>query len=242
MGRYLPKVALNEARFAKLHRTLRSQDIACLVTDFRIQLMNHRRSRNGKRPSCICHGFDALLGQVLLSLENLQVLYFSRPSCWHAKHLQYSYLERLPTRQLQQLQFFCPFHLNENTVIDIPRFLTSPCVATVTSLCLSDDFKPIGCDALSTNNYLPHLKKLICSNLELVQVLLPKRTITHLGCPNTDFDQLHTIIQQTPCSLTHLDVSDRDYGVANLISMNPNPYQSLKHFAEFVLMESEVRF
>jgi hypothetical protein len=253
-GRQSPKPGFTEARLAKLHRTLRSQDIACLVTNFRIHLTwygQHRESRMGgiwrRSRKCICNRFDALLGQVLLSLENLQVLHFSCQCCIHVRHPPHQYLERLPTRQLQQFEIYCLCYNRSRSVTDIPRFLTSSCMATVTSLSLPSIFKPMEYDFLSANECLPNLKKLACSNLELIQVLLPKRIITHLCCPSMlidhiDLNRLHRIIQQTPYSLTHLDIPNPSERIMDSISANPSPYQSLKHLAEFVFGEGKVRF
>jgi hypothetical protein len=97
---------------------------------------------------------------------------------------------------------------------------------------------------LSANDSLTHLKKLVCSDLEIIEVLLLKRTITHLRCPNriVDFNQLHRIIQQNPYSLTHLDIYNLYNRIVDFIAANPSPYQSLKHLAEFTFGENEVRF
>jgi hypothetical protein len=246
-GRQSPTTAFTESRFAKLHRTLRSQDIACLVTDFRIQWIRHcwgGGSKTGRICKGICNRFDTMLGQVLLSLENLQVFHFCYQCCLHVRQPGHQYLERLSTRQLRQFKICCYSYSLKHIALDIPQLLTSPYLATVTSLSLPPFFKPMEWGILSANDSLPHLKKLVCSDLELIEVLLPRRTITHLRCPirSVDFNQLHRIIQQNPCSLTHLDIPNPHNRIMDFIAANPSPYQSLKHLAEFNFRENEVRF
>jgi hypothetical protein len=141
-GRQSPKTAFTESRFTKLHRTLRSQDIANLVTDFRIQWIRHcwgSGSKTGRICKGICNRFDTMLGQVLLSLENLQVFHFCYQCCLHVQQPGHQYLERLSTRQLRQFKICCYSYSLMYIALDIPQLLTSPYHVVVAASHLQTD-------------------------------------------------------------------------------------------------------
>jgi hypothetical protein len=219
-------VILDQVTHAKLYRTIHSRGFAHIVTDFRITFpgcQDYHWQLNRIWQRCTCDKFDAMLSQVMLSLQNLQALYF-RCWCCQTQRTRHRYLADLPTKQLQKVWFSCSSMVNFSS--DTCQILASPCMARITSLCLWGD-----CDVLSARSSLPHLKNLMSSDITLIGALLPKRTITHLSVlrGTVDFDRLHDIISQTSCSLTYLQVFPMGHTIPYFVAMDSTPYRSLKH-------------
>jgi hypothetical protein len=215
---------------ARLYKTIRSRGFAHIVTDFRITFPGcHNLSQpNRIWRRCTCDKFDAMLSQVMLSLQNLQALYFYCQCC-QTQHTRHRYLAELPTQKLQKVRFNCYSMANFSS--DPYQMLASPCMAHIMSLCLVHTDKWGDCDVLSARSSLPHLKIFMCSDIKLIEALLPKRTITHLSFHTVaDFDELHNIISRTSCSLTHLQVYNTRHTIPHSIEMDSTPYRSLKHF------------
>ena len=232
---------LDHATHAKLYQTIISQGFAHMVTDFRIRFVkcNYMRIPKIILQRCTCDEFDAMLGQVLLSLQNLQVLHFI---CWgcRAERARHRYLAELPTKNLQKVMFncVCTSQLPSNTY----QMLASPCMAPVMSLSLFDIGAWKDCDVLSARSSLPHLKKLICYDIELVEAVLPKRTITHLSVLSAvGFGWLHNIISRISCSLTYLQVLQTGDTILYFIAMDSSPYRSLKHLGSLDFGKVRVR-
>ena len=84
---YYPKLpVLDDAMHAKLYKTIRSRGFADIVTDFRITFPGCQHWPYLWQPNriwrrCTCDKFDAMLSQVMLSLQNLQTLYFQCRCC-----------------------------------------------------------------------------------------------------------------------------------------------------------------
>jgi hypothetical protein len=234
-------VILDQVMHAKLYRTIRSRGFAHIVTDFRIHFEPCSHLRQSKRilQRCTCDRFDVMLGQVMLSLQNLQVLHFKCLSC-PTEHSRHRYLTELPTQRLQKAIFrcYCMSELLSNTY----QMLASPCMAPILSLYLFDVTKPGNCDVLSSKSSLPHLKKLICYDIELVEAVLPKRTITHLSVLSAvGFGWLHNIISRISCSLTYLQVLQTGDTILYFIAMDSSPYRSLKHLGSLDFGKVRVR-
>jgi len=221
------------ATHAKLYQTILSQGFAHMVTEFRIRFVKCNYIWIPKRilQRCTCDEFDAMLGQVLLSLQNLQVLHFI---CWgcRAERARHRYLAELPTKNLQKVMFncVCTSQLPSNTY----QMLASPCMAPVMSLSLFDIGAWKDCDVLSARSSLPHLKKLICSDIKPIELLFSKQTITHFSFFKnvTDFDPLHNIISRASCSLTYLQVYNLQHTIPGFIAKDSAPYRSLKHLGD----------
>jgi hypothetical protein len=181
-----------------------------------------------------------MLSQVMLSLQNLQALYFY---CWccEAVHARHRYLAELPTTKLQKVMFECSNMVCSSK--NAYQMFTSPCMARITSLFLFNIDKWGDCDVLSARSSLPHLKNLMSSDIKLIEALLPKRTITHLSVlgSTVDFDRLHNIISRTSCSPTHLQVFQTGHTIPYFIAMDSTPYRSLKHLGELDFNRVPVR-
>jgi hypothetical protein len=224
---------------AKLYKTIRSRGFAHMVTNFAIgfELCEYPQPK----PiwwRCTCDKFDAMLGQVLLSLQNLQALHFNCSGCC-TRGTSHRYLTKLPTQKLQQFVFQCKCRDQPNKIHQI---LISPCMAPVTSLLLLNPYKWQDYDVLSTKDCLPHLKRLMCSDINLVEGLLPKRTITHLSFSScaSDLLRLYHIISRTPRSLTFLQLHNTG-PVMPFLTLDLTPYQSLKHLGELDFSNAPVR-
>ena len=195
---YPASAILDQAMHAKLYKTIRSRGFADIVTDFRITFPGCQHWPYLWQPNriwrrCTCDKFDAMLSQVMLSLQNLQALHFYC-GCCRTQRARHRYLAELPTKKLQKVRFSCSCMVNFSS--DPCQILASPCMAHITSLSIFDIGKWGDFDVLSARSSLPHLKILMCSDIKLIEALLPKRTITHLSFLKTtaDFDQLHNII------------------------------------------------
>jgi hypothetical protein len=223
-------VKLDQATHANLYKTIRSRGFAHIVTDFWIVFPGCRYLSQHNRiwRRCTCDKFDAMLGQVMLSLQNLQALYFY---CWccRSQHTRHRYLAELPTKKLQKFTIQCCSMADSSS--SASQMLISPCMARITSLCLFDTDKWGDYDVLSARSSLPHLKIFMCSDIKLIEALLPKRTITHLSLLRVKekFDRLHNIISQTSCSLTYLHVHKWEHARLYFIKMDSTPYRNLKH-------------
>jgi hypothetical protein len=217
---------------AKLYKTIRSRGFADIVTDFRITFPGCQHWPYLWQPNriwrrCTCDKFDAMLSQVMLSLQNLQALHFYC-GCCRTQRARHRYLAELPTTKLQKVIFKC-FNMVCSSN-DAYQILTSPCMAHITSLCLFDTGKWGDYDVLSAGSSLPHLKSLMSSDIQLIEALLPKRTITHLSVLSTaHFGRLHNIISRTSCSLTYLQVFLTGHTIPYFVAMDSTPYRSLKH-------------
>jgi hypothetical protein len=240
-GKYAGVVALDQTMHEKLYKTIRSRGFAHMVTNFTIifELCGVPQPK----PiwwRCTCDKFDAMLGQVLLSLQNLQVLHFSCSGCC-TRGAYHGYLTQLPTQKLQEFAFDC--HCRQQP-IKTHQILTSPCMAPVMSLVFLNPYKWEDYDVLSTKGCLPRLKKFMCSDINLVEALLPTRTITHLSCSSriSDLGRLHDIISRTRCSLTYLQVHDFSHIIPYFIRMDSTPYRSLKHLGELDFINVPVRY
>jgi hypothetical protein len=189
---------------------------------------------------CTCDKFDAMLGQMMLSLENLQALYF-RCWCCRTQRARHRYLAELPTKKLQKVTLECCGTVDFAS--NAYQMLTSPCLARITSLCLFDSNKWGDCDVLSARSSLPNLKILMCSGLKLIEALLPKQAITHLSFQGGTvvFNRLHNIICQTSRSLTYLQVHNTRHTIPYFIAMDSTPYRSLKHLGDLDFGTVQVR-
>jgi hypothetical protein len=239
--RYPGLAILSEPMHAKLYQTIRSRGFNHIVTNFHIIFKLCRflqPKRTGWR--CTCDKFDAMLGQVILSLQNLQVLHFGCSGC-DTQGPYHHYLTELPTKKLQKFLFSCTCrHYFPNKTCQI---LAAPCMAPITSLCLTDLYKQEDWSVLSTRDCLPHLKKLVCIDIKLIEALLPKRTITHLSFPvqTQDLGRLHDIISQTSCSLAYLQVYNMGHIIPDIILMDSAPYRGLKHLGVLDFINVSVR-
>jgi hypothetical protein len=203
------------------------------VTDFRIHILcrNYNQRKCIRRKACPCDEFDAMLGQVMLSLQNLRVLEFICCGCT-ALHPRHRYLTELPAPKLQKLALGC--NCMSELQINPCQMLTSPCMAPIMSLYLFDVTLWEDYNALSAESSLAHLKKLMCFDIKPIEALFPKQTITHLSFlgPETDLGRLHGIISQTSCPLTYLQVHNTSHTIPYFIAMDPTPYRCLQHLGD----------
>lgn len=241
-------VILNEASHEKLYQTIEMRGFCEFVTEFRIYRMpcngRSQPSRTWFRNKCTCDRFDAMLGQVLLSLVNLRSLNLVCNSCLSSRD-RHHYLKELRTKQLEVLLFYC--FCSSHYISDLVEILNAACMSSIRSLNLPYAFQPTNWSKLATKGCLPNLKKVACGNLSPLHVLCSKATISHLGynAPIStagDEDALHEIIKQSSRRLSYLYLRQNSYRVPRFIQMDVTPYLSLRHFGQLHFGAHNVRF
>lgn len=225
---------LNFARHAMLYQTLRRSEVAHLVTDFRICIA----SKHIVERECSCDSFDSMLGEALLALENIEVMYFQCHCCERREGQRHQYLETLKTQKIQQLSFYCT--CSRDKAEQTRRLLTAPCFQNVTSLALGSLYgRHLECADLAAKETLPKLKKLMCSNITpMLGSLFAKETVTHFVCDfaihTSSSDLLHSIVEKHPGVLHHLVMTNEMDSNPYLAFRDPTPYSNLRHFGKFI--------
>jgi hypothetical protein len=218
---------LDKPGYKRLFHSLQIPRLAQMVTDFRICFAPCNRSRSGHF-TCKCNKFDTMLGQVLVSLENLRVLQFRCMCCpVRDRPRRHRYLEELQNIQLQRLLLRCS--CSKWPSEDAVRLLTQSCMHSVTSASFTTDNLLLPPAALENSNYLPRLERLECDQMETLETLSNKKAITHLVCKAIPLDIRH-FIRQNQGVLLHLSVENILHTLPSFIEADPSPYQNLRHF------------
>jgi len=226
---------LDQPAHKKLYRSLQIRGLARMVTDFRIcfaPCYTHTRSLR-----CKCNKFDTMLGQVLVSLENLRVLEFKCMCCSvnrNARPGRHRYLGELKNNQLKRLLLRCSCSLWPRE--DAARLLTQSSMHRVTSASIGL-FSPV----LEDLNYLPRLERLEIHGMKTIEPLFKKKAITHLLCKSYHLDIIHHVLGDNSGILLHISVEHLMDALPSFIKANPGLYQNLRHLGTLHFGLSEVR-
>jgi hypothetical protein len=234
-----PKTAgpvLEETKLAILSQTIRTPRIADMVMGIQIYFARCPYSDGIFRPvgACGCRRNDNVVGRILVSLNNLQILHFNCRGCHQKPDKAHLYLHKLQTMTLKEASLECRCY---DFIGLVPhRFLLSPCFCSITTLRLLEHFNTEKClpsvlKVIERIDYLPHLKELMCADPIPFGPLFRKGIITHLLCEDRN-KVLPTILSNCPASLFHLHTEHIELVVAAILE-DHSPYRNLRHLGYF---------
>lgn len=244
-GRFISRYQLR-----KLHKTIQAPLLADIITEVRVGLtwcQDRFTSAPGPKNRqldalrCSCSQSNTNIGQILLSLPQLHVLYFKCIRCVPSPE-GHRYLEQLPTRSLQQLYFQCQCTTPD---MEVPFSVSqSQCMATVTTLWWMRLFypgefpEPLWKQFTEQRDYFPQVQKIVCDDLRPMRSVLRRGNITHLDCD--DYDENLTKFLPTGTASLHYLRTTRLQSVVLAIQQNQSPYRNIQHLGIFILDMSAV--
>lgn len=224
-GRKFPGMTtLSGSNHIKLYNTLLEPRIATLVTDFQVHIA--ACPKLGFRGACSCDSFDLLLGQALVSLENLRALRFTCRCC-RTENLRHTYLAELKTTKLQEFELYCDCKTWSRD--NMSNFLAAGCMKSVTSLSILDSNHIWDFEAIRGVDCLPRLKKIQCMDRSLLDSLLKKRTVTHLTCDQPGWDESRLLKSLEQTSLTHFNIANSTECYPAFLSTSLETFSNLRY-------------
>lgn len=187
---------------------------------------------------CVCNTLDELLGQILIPLSNLVIIYINC-GLHSPSSERHQYLQHLKTTKLEEVVFYC-YCYKADSLVPFQIF-TSTCMQTVMALhCL----KTFSRTTLTTeqvayaerDTFLPQLTELYCDSkcLGAFASLFRKGTITKLACGVVGVE-LSNLLAGCPPSRSHLTCTSLVPIIPHIVQ-DPSPFTISEAWKQCALM------